>query len=57
MGIFEVNMVKIPIIEYKRLLEASARVQIFSAFVNSEKYITQEECRKFLGIEVPDNEV
>lgn len=49
--------ITIPVGEYKELLEASVRVDIFANFVNSEKYsINRKECGNYLGFEVKEIE-
>jgi len=43
--------------EYKKLLEASVRIDVFAEFVNGSKYsIDREDCGRFLGFEVVANE-
>lgn len=43
--------------EYKLLLEASVRIQVFADYVNREKYsIDREVCGRFLGFEVEEKE-
>lgn len=49
----EEKTITIPVEEYKKLLEASVRISVFSDFVNRERYsIDREDCGKFLGFEV-----
>lgn len=49
--------ITIPIEEYKKLLEVSIRIVIFSDFVNGSKYsIDREDCGKFLGFKVIEHE-
>lgn len=39
--------------EYKKLLEASVRVSVFSDYVNQSNYsIDREDCGRLLGFEV-----
>ena len=39
--------------EYKNLIKAQARVEVFAEYVNNEKYsISRVECAKFLGFEL-----
>lgn len=39
--------------EYKKLLGASVRIDVFADFVNAEKYsISRENCGQFLGFKV-----
>jgi len=41
--------------EYKEFVEARTRIDIFSSYVNSQKYnIGREECAAFLGFELED---
>lgn len=50
-------MITIPVEEYKKLLTATIRIDIFSHFVNGSKYsIDREECGRHLGFEVKENE-
>lgn len=43
--------------EYKKLLEASVRVSVFSDYVNQSKYsIDREDCGRFLGFAVANPE-
>lgn len=47
--------ISITVEEYKRLLEAEIRINVFSDFVKKEKYnISREECGHYLGFEVED---
>ncbi len=47
----------IPAEEYKKLLEAFVRVEVFADFVNRSKYaIDREACGKFLGFEIKKQE-
>lgn len=46
----------IPIEEYKKLLEASVRIEVFKGFVNTEKYVNKEDCNRILGFKVEDKE-
>lgn len=48
--------ITITVEEYKKLLEASVRINAFADFVNREKYnINREDCGKYLGFEVAEN--
>lgn len=43
--------------DYKKLLEMSVRISIFSDFVNNTNYsIDREDCGRFLGFEIKDKE-
>lgn len=49
----EEKTITIPVEEYKKLLEASVRIRVFSDYVNDSKYsIDRKNCGKFLGFEV-----
>lgn len=49
----EERNITIPVEEYKKLLEASVRINLFADFVNQSKYsIDREDCGRFLGFEV-----
>lgn len=49
----EEKTITIPVEEYKKLLEASVRIDLFANFVNSTTYvISRDECGKYLGFEV-----
>lgn len=49
----EERNITIPVEEYKKLLEMSVRVSVFSEYVNQSKYsIDREDCGRFLGFEV-----
>lgn len=52
------NTVTISTKEYKQLVEAQARINIFADYVNSEKYsVGKRECAVILGFELaPDQE-
>lgn len=53
----EEKIIAISVEEYKKLLEASVRIGAFADFVNGSKYsIDREDCGKFLGFEVLENE-
>lgn len=47
------NTITISVDEYRKLLEASIRVELFADHVNREKYsISREDCGKFLSFNV-----
>lgn len=49
--------ITISIEEYKRLLEASIRIDIFADYVNNQKYsIEREKCGGYLGFNVKNKE-
>lgn len=51
----EEKMVTITVEEYKNLLTAAIRIDIFSYFVNESKYsIDREDCGRYLGFEVKE---
>lgn len=53
----EEKMINITVEEYKKLLEASVRINVFADYVNSSKYsIDREDCGKFFGFEVVKTE-
>lgn len=42
--------------EYKEMLEASIRIQLFAEFLNSNNHISREECGNYLGFIVTNKE-
>lgn len=53
----EEKTITIPVKEYKKMLEASVRIDVFANYVNQSKYsIDQEDCGRFLGFEVVKEE-
>ena len=47
------NTIAITIEEYKQLLAATVRINVFADYVKREKYsIDREKCGQFLGFEV-----
>lgn len=51
----EERTITISMEEYKNLLEAVTRIDIFSHFVNESKYsIDREDCGRYLGFEVKE---
>ena len=42
--------------EYKSLLDMQTRVNVFAEHVKNEKYIEKEDCAKFLGFSLKNNE-
>lgn len=47
------EMISISVREYKKLLEASIRIEVFSDFVSKSKYsIDPEDCGRYLGFKV-----
>lgn len=45
--------ITISVEEYKRLLEAQVRINVFSVYVNNERYnIERKECAAFLGFDL-----
>ena len=53
----EERNITITVEEYKKLLEMSVRVSVFAEHVNQSKYsIDREDCGRFLGFEVVENE-
>jgi len=50
--------IKIPVDEYKELLNASAALAAFENYVKSDQlgYVSREMCGKLLGFEVKDQE-
>lgn len=49
----EEKTITIPVEEYKKLLAASVKIDIFSNFVKGSKYsIDREDCEKFFGFKV-----
>lgn len=54
----EERMITIPVEEYKKLLESSVRISLFTDFVNQSKYsVDRDDCGKFLGFEVPEKNI
>ena len=53
----EEKVIAIPVEEYKKLLAASIRIDVFANYVNQSKYsIDREDCGRFLGFEVVEHE-
>ena len=53
----EVDVIAITTKEYKELIEAKVRIDVFSDFVISERYsIPREACARYLGFEVEEEE-
>lgn len=53
----EEKTITISVEEYKKLLAMSIRIELFSDYVNGEKYsISRDDCGKFLGFEVVNQE-
>lgn len=51
------TMISIREDEYKRLLSAEVRINIFKDFVNKSQYgIAHEDCAKFLGFSIEDED-
>lgn len=49
--------ITIPVEEYKELLEASVRLEIFAGYVSNERFnISREDCSKYLGFELEKQE-
>lgn len=49
--------ITIPVEEYKKLLEVSIRIGIFSDFVNRSKYsVGREDCGRYLGFPIIERE-
>lgn len=49
------NEITIPMEEYKKLLEAQVRINVFLAYVNNEQYnISREMCASFLGFDLEE---
>ncbi|MEZ3506868.1 MAG: hypothetical protein K1W10_08000 [Lachnospiraceae bacterium] len=47
--------VTIPFEEYKKLVEAQVRVEVFAEYVNREQYsIEREKCAGFLGFKLSE---
>ena len=50
--------ITIPVEEYKELLEASVRLEIFAGYVSNERFnISREDCSKYLGFELEKQEI
>lgn len=53
MSMNENNMITISVEEYKKLIAISVRVEVFAAYVNSERYaVSREDCGSYLGFKV-----
>ncbi len=53
----EERNITISVEEYKKLLEASVRIDVFADYVNQSKYsVDREGCGRFLGFEVVKEE-
>lgn len=52
---FNINLITIPIEEYKKLIEVQMRVNIFAEHVKASDYrIEKEDCARFLGFQLQD---
>ncbi len=53
----EERNITIPVEEYKKLLAASVRIDVFAEFVNEEEYsISRKACARYLGFELKNPE-
>ena len=52
-----VGVIAITTKEYKKLVEAQVRINLFADFVNKERYtIGRDDCSRYLGFELEDEE-